>query len=192
MLTRLLAYTNSLHPNVPPGAMIVKRNMKIGDLTAKWDKDGDGSVSKAEFRKNVGDLGVVGVTDFRSEVDALFDSYDDDGGGDLSLEELKPTLKRLIDAAQNAVLMIKQLEKEATSLRKAAAKQQRQLLKAKAEQEEAVRVKAEADAKAAEEEAAAKTEAKRLAKEAKAAQAAAKAAEQAEYDAKIAARRKAS
>lgn len=44
---------------------------------------------QAEFRQNVADLGVAGVVDFRSEVDALFDSYDEDGGGELDLQELK-------------------------------------------------------------------------------------------------------
>ena len=50
--------------------MIMKRNLKIGDVVTKWDKDGDGTVSKAEFRANVAELGVAAD---KKEVDALFE-----------------------------------------------------------------------------------------------------------------------
>ena len=168
------------------GAAVVRRNMKIGDLVNKWDKDGDGSVSKAEFRANVLEL----VKDAqRVEVDALFDSYDDDGGGDLSLNEMKPTLKKLIDAAQEQDQQVKALEKEAAALRKEAAKQQKALFAAKVKEAAEARAKAAAEevaARAAEEEAGEK---RRHAKEAAAVKVAAKAAEQAAFDAKIQERR---
>lgn len=55
----------------------------------------------------------------------LFDSLDDDGGGSLDLAELKPTLKRLMDAAENAETEIKELSKSSVTLRKAAKTKQK-------------------------------------------------------------------
>jgi Ca2+-binding EF-hand superfamily protein len=64
------------------GAMIVKRNMKLGEVVQKWDKDGDGTVDKREFRENVLAMGVVAKAE---AIDALFDTYDSDGGGSLDM-----------------------------------------------------------------------------------------------------------
>ena len=85
------------------GAMILKRNLKIGDVISKWDKSKDGDVSMDEFRNSVVEMGVEAPAE---EIDALFRSLDDDGGGSLDLNELKPTLKRLVDAAAAADLEV--------------------------------------------------------------------------------------
>ena len=45
------------------------------------------------------------------ELDALFDSYDGDGGGSLDLNELKPTLKKLVEAAEAREVELKELTK---------------------------------------------------------------------------------
>jgi glutamyl/glutaminyl-tRNA synthetase len=181
-----------------------------------------------------------------SQVDALFESYDKDGGGSLDLstsltltlsqtfdnclgmpvtisshpspvtvslalpsrrrvrggdavamrcvvaDELKTTLKKLIDAAQQQQITIKKLQQERDALRKVALKQQKELAAAQREEAAEARAQAQVEAEAARAAEAAAVERKRAAKEAAAAKAAAKAEEQAAFEAKIAARRQSS
>jgi len=61
-----------------------------------WDTNGDGALSKIEFRQQVRKLGIG--ADYR-ETDALFDSLDTDGSGELELGELKGAVRRLQEAA---------------------------------------------------------------------------------------------
>ena len=64
---------------------------RVLDLFRDWDADGDGEVSRAEFRRAMPQLGLdVPV----SEVDKLFNEWDKDGGGALSLKELTKILNR--------------------------------------------------------------------------------------------------
>jgi len=72
--------------------VLVKRNIKIGEVVSQWDKDGDGTVDKKEFRQRVLALGVKADP---SEVDSLFDKLDESGDGELDIEEMKVTLTRL-------------------------------------------------------------------------------------------------
>ena len=65
---------------------LAKGAMKILDLFRDWDEDGDGLVSKREFRKA---LAALGADAPRSEVDVLFDSLDEDGSGYLTFDEFK-------------------------------------------------------------------------------------------------------
>ena len=54
-------------------------------------QDGDGTVSKKEFRRAMPMLGFdVPV----AEIDALFDEFDSDGGGDIGLGEMQRILRR--------------------------------------------------------------------------------------------------
>ena len=116
---------------------------------------------------------------------------DDDKGGSLDLTEIKPMLKKLIDAATANESEVKELSVSTKKARKEAARLQKELAAAAAKEEK--------EAKEAEEKAAAEEEAKKAAEaEAKAAKAAEKAAKAAEkaaekaaYDAKIEERRKA-
>ena len=48
------------------------------DLFREWDEDGDGEVSKKEFRKAMPLLGIVAP---REVVDMLFDTFDPDLSG---------------------------------------------------------------------------------------------------------------
>ena len=76
---------------------------------AKWDEDRSGSIHKSEFRRNVLDMmkpkegdppGLLGLEVEASEVDALFDSLDDDGSGSLELRESVKGLKELQQQAE--------------------------------------------------------------------------------------------
>jgi trimeric autotransporter adhesin len=82
-------------PDAPPIqqqiAAALRRNAgKVLDLFRAWDANGDGEVSKKEFRKAMPTIGLdVPV----QEVDALFDSWDQDGGGVLHYKELSKVLR---------------------------------------------------------------------------------------------------
>lgn len=76
-------------------------------LAAEWDKNGDGILDKGEFRANVTAMGIEELS--RKDIDALFDTYDNDGTGELSLEELKPTIKSLMEAASSHAQTLKDL-----------------------------------------------------------------------------------
>ena len=101
------------------GNLIVKRNLKIGDLTSKWVKKKD--VTRADFRRHVLELGVLAEG---KAIDALFDSLDHDGGGSLDLEELKSLLANLVELAKQATIDETALEKSVSSLRKTCLEQQ--------------------------------------------------------------------
>merc|ERR1719272_1223165 len=62
---------------------------RVIDLFREWDEDGDGRVSKKEFRRA---LPLLGLQVPREEVDALFDSWDPDGSGSLVMAELRERL----------------------------------------------------------------------------------------------------
>ena len=178
--------TSAGPPDVQLGALIIKRNLKIGDLVSKWDVSGDGLVDRGEFRKSVKELGVKAED---TEIDALFDSLDSDGSGELDVAELKELLTRLKETAQQESTRRAEIKVSTLALRKAAFKLQ-QVLRT----EEEAKAKAELEAKeAAERQAAAKAEEERQATEEKAkarAMAAMKMAEEkAAYEAKLQERR---
>jgi hypothetical protein len=143
-------------------------------------------VDKKEFRENVKELGVKASDD---EIDTLFDSLDEDGGGSLGAPELKLALVNLMNDAKAAVLQVADIEASAHALRKVASKLQQVL-----HTEEKAKVKAEKEAKeAAEREAASKAEEEREVVEEKKKErlvaAMKKAEEKASFEAKIVARR---
>ena len=83
-------------PDAPPIqqqiAAALRRNAgKVLDLFREWDANGDGEVSKKEFRKA---MPAIGLDVSFQEVDALFDSWDRDAGGALNFKELSKVLKR--------------------------------------------------------------------------------------------------
>lgn len=173
-------------PAVQLGKIITSRNLKVSDIIIKWDPSNDGSVDKKEFRENVKELGVKASDD---EIDALFDSLDEDGGGSLGAPELKLALVNLMNDAKAAVLQVADIEASSHALRKVASKLQQVL-----HTEEKAKVKAEKEAKeAAEREAASKAEQEREVVEEKKKErlvaAMKKAEEKAAFEAKIVARR---
>ena len=56
----------------------VSPQVRVIDLFREWDEDGDGEVTKEEFRKALPRLGLYAT---QEDMDELFDSFDADGGG---------------------------------------------------------------------------------------------------------------
>ena len=75
-------------------AMLVKSAGRVLDLFQQWDVDGDGQVSKKEFRRA---MKVLGFDAPREELDGLFDSFDPDGGGTIDYKELNKALRRRVE-----------------------------------------------------------------------------------------------
>ena len=71
--------------------ILSKNAVRVIDLFREWDEDGDGVVSKKEFRKA---MPLLGLEVPKKEIDALFDSWDPDGSGSLTLKELDKKLRR--------------------------------------------------------------------------------------------------
>ena len=70
---------------------LTKNAKRVVDLFREWDEDGDGTVSKKEFRKAI-PLIVQDVP--KAAVDQLFDDWDPDKSGMISLAELIKKLRR--------------------------------------------------------------------------------------------------
>ena len=69
---------------------LTKHAIRVLDLFRDWDEDGNGEVSKKEFRNAMPKLGL----DLPKKViDEVFESYDLDGSGVMEFEELKKMLK---------------------------------------------------------------------------------------------------
>ena len=66
--------------------------MRVIDLFREWDENGDGTVSKKEFRVA---MPLLGLEVPIKSIDALFDEWDPDGSGKLDLKELTKVLKIL-------------------------------------------------------------------------------------------------
>jgi len=64
---------------------------RVIDLFREWDEDGDGTVSKKEFRKAIIHLGLQVPP---ATADELFDSFDLDGSGSVNFRELNSLLRR--------------------------------------------------------------------------------------------------
>ena len=68
-----------------------KNLARVIDLFREWDDDGNGTVSKREFRLALPMLGLVGCP--ANVADELFDSFDKDGGGSVDYDELSRALR---------------------------------------------------------------------------------------------------
>ena len=71
---------------------LVKNSVRILDLFREWDEDGDGRVTKKEFRNA---MPLIGLDAPVETVDALFDSFDEDGQGAPSPPSRCPSPRRL-------------------------------------------------------------------------------------------------
>jgi len=66
---------------------------RVIDFFKLMDKNGDGAVTKHEFRAGLGLLGIEESQANMDAIDALFDSFDMDGSGELTFNELKTILR---------------------------------------------------------------------------------------------------
>lgn len=69
------------------------------NLFKEWDVDGDGGVTKPEFARA---LGLLGIADSQRSCDALFDALDADGNGVISYAELQKKLRQHLRQAADA------------------------------------------------------------------------------------------
>jgi len=67
---------------------------KLADLLREWDKNGDGEMSKIEFRQAVAGKSLNFKAD-NKDIDAYFVHLDLSGDGQMTMDELKAALKKL-------------------------------------------------------------------------------------------------
>jgi len=82
------------------GTILTRKGLKVADVVTKWDTSMDGVIDRNEFRAHVEALGVE--VSSASEIDALFDELDADGGGSLDAAEVKRALRVLQEEAEAA------------------------------------------------------------------------------------------
>jgi len=70
--------------------LIAASQSKVLDLFRLWDENGDGTISRAEFRGALTELGLKGE---RPQIDALFGHMDTDGSGAIEFKELRRKLQ---------------------------------------------------------------------------------------------------
>ena len=182
---RALTEENKKSVGAQLGVILVKKGLKVSDLVAKWG-GAKGFIDKHDFRHEVNALGLSAAA---SDVDALFDQLDDDGGGTLDIAEVKLALRTLAEESDQVRASIKMLTTKAAEQHKAARAAQSEYRSMKEEEQKAIVEKArqrEAEEEAKATAAAAAKEAKEL-KEAEKKAAAEK--EKADFEAKIALKR---
>ena len=72
--------------------ILFKNAVRVIDLFKSWDTDGDGTISKKEFRRAMVALGVSGPSG-SGAVDELFDSFDFNKSGMISHKEMNKWLR---------------------------------------------------------------------------------------------------
>ena len=80
-------------PNDPVAqiALGLKKNMKkVLDLFREWDENGDGEISKKEFKQAIKVLKIESTPD---AVNALFERFDADGNGTIDFKELNTLVR---------------------------------------------------------------------------------------------------
>ena len=106
------------------GKLLLRKNIRIHEILVEWDSNGDGEITKVEFRKHLRNLGVTCEVE---AIDALFDFYDEDGSGTFDLDEIKVALKRLEKMAKGGYEEEEGLMKNLKSLKKRTKKAQMDL-----------------------------------------------------------------
>ena len=81
-----------------------KHSRRILDLFRSWDEDHNMSVSRDEFHRAIGQLGVAAPV---KVIDHLFDAFDLDGSGEIEFRELEKILLKKTD-----IFIDKELQKE--------------------------------------------------------------------------------
>ena len=167
------------------GSILIKKGLKVSEIVTKWGGT-KGCINKQDFRHEVNGLGLAASA---SDVDALFDSLDDDGGGTLDNAEVRTALKTLADECDQVKAAIKTLTAKSSELSKAARAAQSDFRRMKEEDERAKVELARKEEAKAQARAAAAAEAKAIKEAAAAEKKAALEREKAEFEAKIALKR---
>ena len=168
------------------GQLLRKKSMKASEIIHRWDPSGDGQIDMFEFRKNVRELGLEASN---PEIDGLFKSLDEDGGGTLDMPEIKHALQTLHDAAAAGDREIKQLMKQRATVLKAAEKSMFTVLTLIVEDQQRAEEEEDARQRQVQEESRRVAEAKEMKRRQSIDKEAAAKAAVAEFEAKIAAKR---
>ena len=79
-----------------------KHAVRVIDLFREWDDDASGTVDKREFRRA---MPLLGLDVPRAEVDRLFETFDPDGTGTITFDELHALLRRGNEVELDAKLL---------------------------------------------------------------------------------------
>jgi len=94
--------------------------LALSELVREWDINGDGVLSKIEFRRACkNSLGLIAANE---EIDRVFSAFDTDHSDSLELSELRPALRSLHDAAVAANVEAQALRSLGSECAKRAAK----------------------------------------------------------------------
>ena len=91
------------------GNVLLAKKANAQELVSMWDRSRDGLISKMEFR--VGVRNSLGLHVHIDAVDTLFRQFDEDGGGELDVPELKEALEYLKDKAAKDAVLREQLQR---------------------------------------------------------------------------------
>jgi len=128
-------------------ARSIKKNaVRAVDLFREWDEDRNGMLSKKEFRAALKNTGIAATN---AELDALFEKWDADGSGTLDFNELNKALKKGLanlkqdldkeeDGGETLTLLGREKAERVKQAKeaKAEAKEKRQALSPRSQEEE--------------------------------------------------------
>lgn len=83
------------------GDLLKERKIKVGDLKAKWDGDGNGKLDFAEFSKHLSGPKGLGFEATEIELRELFAVLDHDHSGSLASKELVAAMTKLKQDSMN-------------------------------------------------------------------------------------------
>ena len=101
------------------GQILVEKDVKVPEWIREQDRNGDGVISKLEFRVNLRKLlsGASMTLEVR-DIDGLFAELDHDGDGKLDLPNVKAALKKLQDECRGAKARVARMQEHLGELSK--------------------------------------------------------------------------
>ena len=97
------------------GEVLRKRNIKIAEVVTQWDKDRGGSVDLDEFSQRSKEIGLKAEP---AELKDIFARWGPDSSGELGIEGLKESLRKLQEASAAEVDHIKELKHQVSLVSK--------------------------------------------------------------------------